>query len=142
MEAKPSYVSKNRRNSLSSIAGLSSDGTFIRRSKSYMDLSTCSLNSWNLDDDFKNELKQLRQQKRVNVKCINGCGTPLSSKEDKFSCSDKSSKLDDVDFDEEDDFIADHLDSDFGAILSTPALLLPNYYLEKVFFIIILFAKY
>src|SRR5699024_2716555 len=66
--------------------------------------------------------------------CINGCGTPPSVKGDNKSsdCSDKSSKVDDVDFDEEDDFIADRFNDDCGAILSTPALLLPNYYLEKV----------
>lgn len=127
---QPTPVLRKRRNSISSRVGMISDrGCFIKRSKSLSDISLYSLATSDVDLEFKNELDSLRAAK-VKGKCINGCGTPPSSKE--TDSSEKSSKLDDVDFDEEDDFIADRFNDDCGAILSTPALLLPNYYLEKV----------
>lgn len=79
-------------------------------------------------------------------KCINGCGTPpLSSTTSvveesakhasaivvRTAAADEKNIEDDCGEDE-DDFIADRFNDDCGAILSTPALLLPNYYLEKV----------
>lgn len=79
-------------------------------------------------------------------KCINGCGTPPLSSTTcvveesakhasaivvRTAAADEKSIEDDCGEDE-DDFIADRFNDDCGAILSTPALLLPNYYLEKV----------
>lgn len=97
-------------------------------------------------------------------KCINGCGTPpLGGSAAKTAAEiarqhasaivvrtaaalEQQSKQE-LDEDE-DDFVADRFNDDCGAILSTPALLLPNYYIEKVkrilfilinFFLILIF---
>ena len=80
-------------------------------------------------------------------KCINGCGTPPLGGSAKTAAEiarqhasaivvrtaaalEQQSKQE-LDEDE-DDFVADRFNDDCGAILSTPALLLPNYYIEKV----------
>ena len=96
-------------------------------------------------------------------KCINGCGTPPLGGSAKTAVEiarqhasaivvrtaaalEQQSKQE-LDEDE-DDFVADRFNDDCGAILSTPALLLPNYYIEKVkrilfilinFFLILIF---
>lgn len=73
------------------------------------------------------KLKESCKTAEIKKKCCGtakGCGTPSIS-----SNSDDLSKLDDADFNEDDDFISDF---NCGAILSTPALILPNFCFEKV----------
>lgn len=78
-------------------------------------------------------------------KCINGCGTPPTSDVEAKHASaivvKTAAALEEEVGEDDDDFIAspirpmdpmDRFNDDCGAILSTPALLLPNYYLEKV----------
>lgn len=90
--------------------------------------STLTLNK---KDELTEKLPKLKESckpaKTIKKKCCgtaNGCGTPSIS-----SNSDELSKLDDADFNEDDDFISDF---NVGAILSTPALILPNFCFEKV----------
>lgn len=136
-----------RCNSVASVRSLDKIETpgVMTRSKSLVAISSLSLAS--LDTSSAQKLVAAARaavaegRQAPQSKCINGCGTPPTSKEDKSSSSDKSSKADDADFDEDDDFITDRFNDDCGAILSTPALLLPNYYLEKVRVIFAVFAR-
>lgn len=106
------------------------------RCKSYNKLSPLNLSSITL---FENTLTKLKASQTVEKsskpECINGCGTPPSSKEIIMATTNSEEKVklnDDVDFDdEEDDFISEF---NCGAILSTPALILPNFCYEKVNF--------
>ncbi|KAH9516888.1 cAMP-specific 3',5'-cyclic phosphodiesterase 7B [Dermatophagoides farinae] len=103
------------------------------RCKSYNKLSPLNLSSITL---FENTLTKLKASQTVEKsskpECINGCGTPPSSKEIIMTTTNSEEKVklnDDVDFDdEEDDFISEF---NCGAILSTPALILPNFCYEK-----------
>ncbi|KPM00433.1 3'5'-cyclic nucleotide phosphodiesterase-like protein [Sarcoptes scabiei] len=110
--------------------------------KSCTDLSSLSVCSFSGIEDFRSRFCNLSQNSS-KPKCVDGCGTPTTttseSKEEgeergggedgKTSLKEEiSSNYIDVNFDEEDDFIADF---NCGAILSTPALILPNFYCEK-----------
>lgn len=123
-----------RCNSTESILPEPDSSVKLRRSKSNIGLSSLSLPSWDLKDDFKALLARLKEEKEKKSasvadpttskpKCINGCGTPPEN----MSSSDRSTD-ETTDIDEE----ADVLTDDCGAILSTPALFLPSYYRDKV----------
>lgn len=103
----------------------------LKRSKSLVSICSISLSSVDSGSVSSKEATDKGQEKTAH-KCVNGCGTPPACKEEKTSLKDKLSKLDDIDYEEEDDFITDRFNDDCGAILSTPALLLPNYYDKKV----------
>ncbi|XP_027200230.2 uncharacterized protein LOC113794315 [Dermatophagoides pteronyssinus] len=109
------------------------------RCKSLNELSsTLSLSSITFFDN--NDKMKTKVEKLAESKCINGCGTPASSKEiisttattkTAKTINEEKIKMENEDFNDEeddDDFIAEF---NCGAILSTPALILPNFCFEK-----------
>ena len=132
----------------SSVSSVSANGDKldrIKRTKSLMHLSTNSLSSLDRIGVLvekstvtnTNGIMNGTSRKCVGShKCANGCNTPpvssIGRQEDKSVASNDDKSSSKADDDEEDDFITDRFNDDCGAILSTPALLLPNYYKDKV----------
>lgn len=124
-------------------------GTGIgNRCKSLNELSsTLSLSSITFFDN--NDKMETKVEKLAESKCINGCGTPASSKEiisttattkTAKTINEEKIKMENEDFNDEeddDDFIAEF---NCGAILSTPALILPKFCFEKVNFCLLCFV--
>lgn len=134
----------------SSVSSVSANGDKldrIKRTKSLMHLSTSSLSSLDRIGVLvekstvtnTNGIMNGTSRKCVGShKCANGCNTPpvssIGRQEDKSVASNDDKSSSKADDDEEDDFITDRFNDDCGAILSTPALLLPNYYKDKSYY--------
>ena len=145
MEGSSSVSSLNnkRRNSFSSLQSLEGLNGSRARSKSLNDISRYAYEGnfdRRLSVDLVNELKKQRKQiarerteAAVNKDCSLDRENTAQRNDDAVGGS--AGQEDDDMFEEDDDFVMDRFNDDCGAILSTPALLLPNYYSEKVCFL-------